>query len=250
MTWVTVGSTVATIGTGLLSKQKAPKSIPTTPLDIKKAAQDSMDANKAIFADSAGLSEKTNTFNQTEANRLSELAMPGFSKLQATLASKIQSDFDNEGQLSPDQISQLERLAGERGITNGASGGIRGLSLVKDFGFSMMDAKNADRVRAIQGLQSLMGMSARVSPTSPMHAFVNVNHSIAAQSQNNSDAQASAQSNANAQAAASNANASMWGKAFGTVAGIGLDAWKNRAPNVPNKVSNPPPGQFDYDNYN
>lgn len=228
MSWASVATAAATVVGGALSKQKAPKTAAPTPVDIGKASQDSINANKAVFNDAAGLSEKTNTFNQSEASRLAELAMPGFSKLQQSLVSRVQQDLDNEGQLDPDQIAQLERFSAERGITNGTSGGMRNLSLVRDFGFSMMDAKNVDRVRAIQGLQSIMGMSARVSPMSPMSSFVSPNTALQVQSQNNSDQQASAQGAYNAQAAASNANASMWGDVFGTAAGIGIDAWKSR----------------------
>ena len=228
MSWAAVATAAGSIIGGALSKPKAPKVAPIKEVDIGKTTQEAMAANTAVFDSASSLAEKTNSFNQNEANRLAELAMPGFGKLQASLSSRIQQDLDNEGRLDPEQISQIERLAGERGITNGTSGGMRDLSLVRDFGFSMMDAKNADRVRALQGIQSLTGMSARVSPTSPMYAFVNPNTALEASFRNAENQQQVTQAGYNASAAASNANASMWGNVAGTVAGIGADWFAQR----------------------
>lgn len=232
MSWAATATAAGSIIGGALSKQKAPKVAPIKEVDIKKTTQDSMDANIAVFDDARSLSEKTNTFNQSEANRLAELAMPGFAKLQASLTSRIQQDLNNEGQLGGDQIAQIERLAAERGITTGTSGGMRDLSLIRDFGFSAMDAKNADRMRALQGIQSLTGMTARVSPTSPMYAFVNPNAALEAGFRNAENQQQVTQAGYNAQAAASNANRSMWGNVAGTVAGaagsIASDWWGGR----------------------
>lgn len=238
MSWAATATAAGSIIGSALGKQKAPKVAPIKEVDIKKTTQDAMDANIAVFDDSRSLSEKTNTFNQSEANRLAELAMPGFAKLQASLTSRIQQDLNNEGQLDRDQIAQIERLAAERGITTGTSGGMRDLSLIRDFGFSAMDAKNADRMRALQGIQSLTGMSARVSPTSPMYAFVNPNSALEASFRNAENQQQVTQAGYNAQAAASNANRSMWGRTVGTVSGISADFLSNRPAGVQSRVLN------------
>ena len=130
--------------------------------------------------------------------------------------------------MGSEQIAQIEQFAAERGIKRGTSGGFNDLSLVRDFGFSAIDAKQMDRTRALNSVQQLLGITPNVSPTSPMFAFTDPNSNINAQFRNNENAQATAQSAANAKASASNANRSMWAGAFGTTAGAVGDYFKNR----------------------
>lgn len=228
MSWAAVATTVGAVGGALIGKSKAPKAVPTKEVDVGKVTQDTIAANTAALPGAKNLSGSVNTFNQGEATRLLNQALPGFDKLQATLTSKIQQDLDNEGQLGSEQIAQIEQFAAERGIKRGTSGGFNDLSLVRDFGFSAIDAKQMDRTRALNSVQQLLGITPNVSPTSPMFAFTDPNSNINAQFRNNENAQATAQSAANAKASASNANRSMWAGAFGTTAGAVGDYFKNR----------------------
>ena len=221
MSWAAVATTVGAVGGALIGKSKAPKAVPTKEVDVGKVTQDTLAANTAALPGAKNLSGSVNTFNQGEATRLLNQALPGFDKLQATLTSKIQQDLDNEGQLGSEQIAQIEQFAAERGIKRGTSGGFNDLSLVRDFGFSAIDAKQMDRTRALNSVQQLLGITPNV-------AFTDPNSNINAQFRNNENAQATAQSSANAKASASNANRSMWAGAFGTTAGGVGDYFKNR----------------------
>src|SRR5690606_30748303 len=93
-------------------------------------------------------------------------------------------------------------------------GNFNGFSLVKDFGFNLMDWQNATRTRALHTLSTVFGMAPRVNPMSPMSMFVDPNQAIAAQGQNAQNQYHANQSNLNAQAAAGNYNRDLLGGAF------------------------------------
>lgn len=225
------------IAGAIFGKQKAAPVVQPKEIDIKKAASDSINANLQNFSSGARLSRMQNDFAQSEAIRLLDRAIPGFSGLQSKLLASINEDLNSQNGLPTEVSDNLSRLAAEKGISRGTSGNFNQFSLVRDFGFNLIDWENAQRARALNTLSAVYGMAPRVNPMTPMATFVDPNTAVQAQGANNASAQAAAQGGANAQMAASNYNRSLWSGAIQTVAMAGASAFKTAGPN-PNAPHN------------
>ena len=130
--------------------------------------------------------------------------------------------------------SQIARYAAEKGVSRGTKGNFNSFNLVKDFGFNLVDYKNASRARALNTLSTVFNMTPRVNPMSPMSMMVDPNTAIGVAGQNNRTLFESQQANNNAVAAAGNYNrmqtagvianaASLFGTAYQT-AGLGIQS--------------------------
>jgi len=190
----------------VLGKQKAPQQASYTPVDPAAVQKQAISGNLQNMAGAQELASKTNAFNQGQATSLLESAMPGFGAMQKRLMAQVNEDLNSQDKLPADVQSQIARYAAEKGVTRGTAGNFNGFSLVKDFGFNLMDWKNASRTRALNTLSTVFGMTPRVNPMSPMAMMVDPNAAIGVQSQNNQMAYNSAQAGFNAQAAAQNYN--------------------------------------------
>jgi hypothetical protein len=221
------------IAGAIFGKQKAPAAVQPKEIDIGKAAGDSINANLQNFGSASRLSRMQNDFAQTEATRLLDRAIPGFSGLQSRLMASINEDLNSQDSLPTEVSDNLARLAAEKGISRGTSGNFNQFSLVRDFGFSLVDWKNAQRARALNTLSTVYGMAPRVNPMTPMATFVDPNTAIQAQGANNANAQATQQGAANAQAAASNYNRSLWASALQTTLMAGASAFQTASTGVP-----------------
>lgn len=210
------------IGGGMMAAKaaKAGKAAAYDPVDIGEAQAGAINANQQQFGAASRLAGQTNAFNQGEATRLLEQAMPGYSAIQSRLMSQINADLDSQTSLPSDVQDRIARFAAEKGITRGTGGNFNSFSLVKDFGFNLIDWQNAKRASALNTLSTVFGMAPRVNPMSPSAMFVDPNAAIAAQAGNSQMAYNIAQSNNNAQAAAANQRASIWGGVAQSVAGI------------------------------
>lgn len=222
-TWAAIGvSAVGAVGSIVAGRQKAPQAAVPKPVDIQEESAKALAANHANLGQATALAGRINSFNQSEAARLLEQSMPGFGKLQAQLMGQIDSDLANQTTLPPEMQQQLQRFAAEKGITRGTSGNFNAFSLVKDFGFNLVDWQNASRARALNTLSTVFGMAPRVNPLSPMAMMVDPNTAIQVAGQNNAQQYQAQQSAYNSQAAARNQNASMISGAissFGSFAG-------------------------------
>lgn len=217
-TWAYVGVTaVTTIGGAIASKKKAPQAAVPKPVDIQEESAKAIAANAANLGQATALTGKINSFNQSEATRLLEQSMPGFGKLQAQLMGQIDSDLAHQTTLPPEMQQQLQRFAAEKGITRGTSGNFNAFSLVKDFGFNLVDWQNASRARALNTLSTVFGMAPRVNPLSPMAMMIDPNTAIQVASQNNAQQYKAQQSAYDAQADVRNHNAALIGGAIASV---------------------------------
>lgn len=198
----------------ILGKQKAPQQASYTPVDPAAVQKQTIAGNLQNMAGAQDLASQTNSFNQNEANRLLESAMPGFGATQKRLMTQINEDLNSQNTLPADVQQQIARYAAEKGVTRGTSGNFNGFNLVKDFGFNLMDWKNASRTRALNTLSTVFGMTPRVNPMSPMAMMVDPNAAMSVQTQNNQMAYNVQQAGYNAQAAASNYNNMMMAGAF------------------------------------
>jgi hypothetical protein len=129
--------------------------------------------------------------------------------LQSKLLSKENEDLNSSG-LSAEVSSNLRRLAAERGVTRGTSGDFNEFSLLKDFGFNLVDYENAKRARALNTLSSVYGMAPRINPMTPMASFVTPGAAIGVQQFNETSRYQEQRGQANAEAAADNHNRSLW----------------------------------------
>jgi len=198
----------------VLGKQKAPQQASYTPVDPAAVQKQTITGNLQNMAGAQDVASQTNSFNQSEATRLLESAMPGFGATQKRLMAQINEDLANQNSLPAEVQQQIARYAAEKGVTRGTSGNFNGFNLVKDFGFNLMDWKNASRTRALNTLSTVFGMTPRVNPMSPMAMMVDPNAAISVQTQNNQMAYNTQQAGYNANAAASNYNNMMMAGAF------------------------------------
>jgi hypothetical protein len=201
----------------ILGKQKAPQQATYTPVDPQAVQKKAIEGNLQNLGQAQNLASQTNNFNQSQANSLMEQAMPGFGAMQKRLMSSVNEDLNSQNSLPQDMKDQIARFAAEKGVTRGTSGNFNGFNLVKDFGFNLVDWKNASRARALNTMSSVFGMTPRVNPMSPMAMMVDPNTAMSVQSQNNQMQYNSQQAGFNAQAAASNYNNQMYA---GTISNI------------------------------
>ena len=189
------------------------------PIDWQEEQRKALEGNLATLPKSEKLSAATNTFNQSESNRLMEQALPGWSKLQASMTSTAQNLMTNPYELDQDTQSYLQKKAAEMGVSSGARGGFEKFNLLKDFGVTSMQY-GTQRINQAQSLFSTLASTApRVNPMSPISMFVTPQQIASTTQQQNISNQQVAQSANNLQTQATmNQNQAIWGS-VGSVAG-------------------------------
>jgi hypothetical protein len=225
-----IGAVVGGIA-GAFSGPEAPKSVPLDKADFGKTANESISVNKQTLEKSKGLVQDTNTFNQSEALRLLEIALPGFTEVSSSLLASAKSDVANMYTLPPELEANINRKAAEAGITRGTAGQFESFNLLRDFGFNMIDYSNAKRISALNTLSTLTGITPKVSPMSPMSMFFSPHEMIAQRSREAEIQQGIGQSAANAETKVDNYNRAGWGQAAiiaATQAGGLYDHYANR----------------------
>lgn len=237
--WGAVIGGVIGAGASLLGGQKAAPQAQFNPVDVTAEQAKAIAGNGQNFDAASALSRRTNDFNQSESARLLEKAIPGFSALQQKLVASANSDLNSQTSLPADVQNKLEQYAAEKGISRGTSGNFNGFSLVKDFGFNLIDWQQAQRARALNTLSTVFGMAPRVNPMSPMSMMVDPNTAIQVAASNNGQQFNSNQAALNAQTAAGNYNRSLLS---GAVAGIGASVaggFASQQPSVQPKATAP-----------
>ena len=189
------------------------------PIDWQEEQRKALEGNLATLPKSEKLSAATNTFNQSESNRLMEQALPGWSKLQASMTSTAQNLMTDPYELDHDTQDYLQKKAAEMGVSSGARGGFEKFNLLKDFGVTSMQY-GTQRINQAQSLFSTLASTApRVNPMSPISMFVTPQQIASATQQENISNQQVAQSANNLQTQATmNQNQAIWGS-VGSVAG-------------------------------
>jgi hypothetical protein len=234
MSWVAVGVTaVGAIGSYAAGRQKAPAAATYQPVDVAAESAKAIAANQANFGEASALAAKTNRFNLSQETALLEKAMPGFSALQGKLLAKVNSDLNSDTSLPSDVQSKIAQFAAEKGIHRGTSGNFNGFSLVKDFGFNLVDYQNASRARALSTLSSVFKMAPRVNPMSPMSMFVTPDKAIDVAGKNHGLQYSAEQANYNEQAEAGNANRQLAAGTISNVAGAFAGGIRTRAARTP-----------------
>lgn len=215
---------------GYFGAQKAPQQAEYKQVDPAAVQKQVISGNLQNMAGAQELASQTNNFNQAEATRMLETAMPGFGATQKRLMAQFNEELNNQNTLPPEVQQQISRFAAEKGITRGTGGNFNQFNLVKDFGFNLMDWKNASRTRALNTLSTVFGMTPRVNPMSPMAMMVDPSQAMSVQMKNSEMAYHTMQSGYNAQAAASNYNNMMAAGAFSNAMTAGISAYGGGTP--------------------
>jgi hypothetical protein len=146
-------------------------------VNVAEAQRIGINANADNFNASANLSKMQNDFSANEGRRMMDMTIPGFSQIQAKMLANVNSDLSGSG-LDANTSANIQRLAAERGIKRGTSGGFNDFNLLRDFGFNMVDHQNAQRAAAMNTLSSVYNMSPRVNPMTPMASMVSTQQAI------------------------------------------------------------------------
>ena len=198
---------------------KTPKAVQQQAVDWQDEQKKAIEGNLATLPQAEKLSTATNTFDQSESNRLMEAALPGWGKLQSSMTSTAQNLMTDPYELDQDTQDYLQKKAAEMGVSSGARGGFEKFNLLKDFGVTSMQY-GTQRINQAQSLFSTLASTApRVNPMSPISMFVTPQQIASATQQQNISNQQVAQSANNLQTQATmNQNQAIWGS-VGSVAG-------------------------------
>ena len=222
---------------------KAPTAAPFTPIDVQDEQRKAIAGNLANFDAAASLSTRTNDFNQSEATRLLEKAIPGFGNVQRSLMAKVNQDLNSDTDLPQDVRDKIAQFAGEKGVSRGTAGGFNSFNLVKDFGFNLLDWKQASRARALNTLSTVYGMTPRVNVMSPMASMVDPSTAINVAQVNNTQRYNIDQSLINAQTAFQNDQiAAQNGALSGALSAIGgMFGTQSKVQAPPPSIAKPTP---------
>lgn len=181
-------------------KAKAPAVAP--PVDVNAEAKKSIAGNLGNEGDIESLLARANSFQQDQNISLMEKAMPGYSKLAASLTQTAQDELSDPYGVPKGVTDNLSRLAAERGISGGTKGEFNNFSLLRDFGVQSLQY-GQQRIGQAQGITGLLASIApKVNPLSPLSFYTTPGQALGAAESNRSAAQAGS----NADAAAGNYN--------------------------------------------
>ncbi len=243
-TWGYVAGAAITVGSQLL-KPKAKAGDLAAPIDLTAQQGKSITGNLNNEGDIESLLNRSNNFAQGQASDLMEKAMPGYGKLSSALTQTATNDLAHPYDVPADVTQNLERLAGERGISGGTRGQFNDFSLLRDFGVNELNygQSKIQQAQSITGL--LSSIAPKVNPLSPLSFYVTPGQQAQVAAGNTSNQQASN----NAQAAATNYNNdNLWGTLAGAAGGIAGSVVTNQQNKIPpstlngNLVSNVGPG--------
>ena len=230
MSWVaaavTVGSAVAG---GVAGKQKAPKKVPFKPVDAQEEQGKSIAGNLAQSDSIEGLVSRANDFSQDQATGLMEKAVPGYGKLSERLMGLAGEAASDPYGVPKGVEANVSRLAAERGISTGVRGQAQQYDMLRDFGVNSLEHGTARIGQAQSILSTIVGMSPKINPASPLSFYVSPGQQMDNARSNNTGKQNTDQAANNAKTAASNYNASMWGDIIANVGGIASGAMKPKA---------------------
>lgn len=212
----------ATAQAAKLMQANAPEMapLPSAP-SVADATAQSLDAYLANKDKIAAVTSDANTTAQNAAMDALESALPGFKSLMAGYMSKIQSDLNSETTLPADMQANLSKLAAEKGISRGTSGGFNNFSLVKDFGVNLIDYQNQVRSRGLSTLSAIQSAIPQINPLSPTAFITSPTTALAAKTASDANNTDATQSYLNAVSEVNQYNKSLFATSLLTQAGLG-----------------------------
>lgn len=206
MSWVAVGTTGATLAASYFGRQKAPGTVPYTPVDLSQEQKKSIEGNLTNESSIEALLSRGNKFNQKESLDLMEQAMPGYGALSSRLTGLAGDLATNPYDLPKDVQDNLTRKAAEMGVSTGRSGQAGDFSLLRDLGVNELQYGQS-RINQAGSLTALLaGIAPKVSPMSPMSFYINPNTQATLTQQNNNGTRDVLQGGNNANTSAENYN--------------------------------------------
>ena len=122
---------------GLLGGGKKPKVPEFRSVDIDAEQKAAIAGNAKNFSDSAELTTRTNTYNQSELQRMLRAAIPGYDAMVGKQGEVIGSMLG--GQLPQDVVGQIQRNSAERAGAGGYGGSGMGRNLeARDLGLTSL----------------------------------------------------------------------------------------------------------------
>ena len=219
--WSTAISGGIGLLSGLFNKQKAPKKVDYTPVDLAAEQRKAIEGNLGAEASIEQLLSQANRYTQGQASSLMEQVMPGYAKLSEKFLAQAGSNLDNPYAVPQGVTDNLTRIAAERGVSTGVRGQAGEFSLLRDLGVNMLDYGDRKVNQAQSLLATIAGLAPRVSPMSPLSFYVTPQQQAAVTGNNNTMKQGIDQGGNNANTAAANWNSSnLWDSlAFASAAG-------------------------------
>lgn len=122
---------------GLLGGGKKPQIPAFTPIDIDAEQKAAIAGNAKSFSESAELTTRTNTYNQSELQRMLRVAIPGYDAIVGQQGKLVSSMLS--GKLPEEVVSQVQRNAAERAGVGGYGGSGMGRNLeARDLGLTSL----------------------------------------------------------------------------------------------------------------
>jgi hypothetical protein len=204
--WGTVIGGVVGGVAGLMSGQNAPKAVPYTNVNAQQEQTNALQGNLANLGSIQNLSSATNAFQQSQASKMMEQAVPGYAKFASSLMQSGQNSLTNQYKVPGEVEQNLSRIASERGISAGTRGQFNQFSLLRDMGVNELQYGQQQFQNALSALTTVTGTAPRVSPMSPLSFMLTPAEQIQNTTTNNMMQQAVGQGAQNASAAAANWN--------------------------------------------
>lgn len=130
------GAASGAIG-GLLGGGKKPAVAPFKSVDVDAEQKAAIAGNARNFEDSAELTTRTNTYNQSELKRMLRAAIPGYDAMVGKQGEIISSMLS--GELPQDVVGQIQRNSAERAGAGGFGGSGMGRNLeARDLGLTSL----------------------------------------------------------------------------------------------------------------
>jgi hypothetical protein len=150
VTAVVVGAG-ASIGASYLTKPK-PKAEAFNAVDLQAQQGNAIGGNIAAFKPAAALAGQVNTFNAAEIQRMNELAMPGYSKMQAKGTANIMDWMS--GKVPADVSNAARTGAAGKSLFGGYGGTGMGRNLeARDLGLTSLDVMSKGMDSATKWMQ-------------------------------------------------------------------------------------------------
>lgn len=217
MSWAAVAVAAGTAISGAVSanaSKKAGRAGQAAPLDINDITANTLRGNNALAPEAEALSRRTNSFNQSEALRMLEEAIPGYGELSKKLTGIAGESLSNPYDLPAEFSANLERQAAERGISTGVRGQAGDFSLLRDFGINSLQY-GQQQIGQAQSIMTMLAGLGKVNPLSPLSFYATGDSALAAASGN----QNLQQSALNARTAGDAQAMSTWGQTIGALSG-------------------------------
>jgi hypothetical protein len=219
MSWIIVGVAAVSVIGAVAGQKKKPNTIQYQGVDPAEQEQYALQSN----IDSANTREKmlaqANSFQQDQSTSMMEKALPGFSKLQSSMATQATNLAQNPYKLPDDVAAGLTQIANERGYSVGARGQAGQFSLMRDLGVNELQYGQANLNSANSMMQTLAASAPRVSPMSPLNFMLTPEQTMAEARYTQTKQQEIAQGAENTRVGVNNDNRKTWGEGLSGVVG-------------------------------